>query len=392
MQQQQQQQQYGNYPYYGQPMYPPHTPYMGASGPPGPSNGYPPFYGPPNPQPPAQAPQNPNPPAPSPYSFDAAAYAVKPGTGTTSQSRRHRRNQTIPAPAAAAPLKSAMKKTMNNVMNTAETSIARQFSNSFGQSQPQNAPPPHNRSRVYSNPPNPQNMPETLEPDAPPFHMLVSFHGYNEIHIENIMKLALEEVRKVIWPQWPDGIESDTVIGHKCVVRFRNAPWDLSGANVKHAYKLIVEFFKLFQTRGYSFQTAVNIATATPRLIFQVTQPDPNAEFFLAYFSQDGRRVTLMNPPNHIEYSMGARLRNALPRNLVADRVVEESNRVIEVKRKPGSIAPDVEPAIYFVEVLKILSHLGFQLDATVPLGRRGPLGIRYTRELLIFKGSLPQS
>ena len=146
----QQQQQYGNYPYYPQPVYP-QTPYMGPNGP-GPSNGYPPFYGPPNPQAPVLAPQNPNPPAPSPYSFDAAAYAVKPGANSTLP-RRHRRNQTTAGTAPApAPLKSAMKKTVTNVFNNAEQSITRQFTNTFNQSQNQNPPP---RARVHSNPTNP---------------------------------------------------------------------------------------------------------------------------------------------------------------------------------------------------------------------------------------------
>ena len=63
--------------------------------------------------------------------------------------------------------------------------------------------------------------------------MFVSFHGYNELHIENIMTLALDEVRKVIWPKWPDGIESDVVLDSKYVVKFRNTPWDLSGSNVR---------------------------------------------------------------------------------------------------------------------------------------------------------------
>ena len=55
-----------------------------------------------------------------------------------------------------------------------------------------------------------------------------------------------------------------------------------------------------------------------------------------------------------------------------------------------GFPVPEVEAAPLFVEVLKILSQLGFQLDASIPLGRRGPLGIRYMRELLIFRGLLP--
>ena len=68
-----------------------------------------------------------------------------------------------------------------------------------------------------------------------------------------------------------------------------------------------------------------------------MTQPDPNTEFFIAYFSHDGRRLTLVNPPNHIELSMGARLRSALPNKVLSDNAVEEYTRVIEIKRKPNS-------------------------------------------------------
>jgi hypothetical protein len=75
----------------------------------------------------------------------------------------------------------------------------------------------------------------------------------------------------------------------------------------------------------------------TPRLIFQMTQPDPNTEFFIAYFSQDGRRFTLVNPPTHIELSIGARLRSVLPNKILSDNVVEDYTRVIEIKRKQNS-------------------------------------------------------
>lgn len=48
---------------------------------------------------------------------------------------------------------------------------------------------------------------------------------------------------------------------------------------------------------------------------------------------------------------------------------------------------PEVEPSVFFVEVLKILNQVGFHLDAAIPFNRRGALGIRNARELLIFKG-----
>jgi len=63
--------------------------------------------------------------------------------------------------------------------------------------------------------------------------MIISFHGYNELHIEHILPLALDELRRNIWPLWTDGLESDTVVGHTCIVKFRNTPWDLSGSNAR---------------------------------------------------------------------------------------------------------------------------------------------------------------
>ena len=185
-----QQQQYGNYPYYPQPAYP-QTPYMGPNGP-GPSNGYPPFYGPPT-QAPVLAPQNSNPTAPSPYSFDAAAYAVKPGANTTLP-KRHRKNLTTPTAPAPAPLKSAMKKTVTNALNSAEQSITRQFTHTFNPQQNQNPSGPPPRTRVYSNPTNPQIPKDEIEPSGRQFsfeaispHFLILFIYFaNSPHVRFI--------------------------------------------------------------------------------------------------------------------------------------------------------------------------------------------------------------
>jgi hypothetical protein len=86
-----------------------------------------------------------------------------------------------------------------------------------------------------------------------------------------------------------------------------------------------------------------------------MTQPDPNTEFFIAYFSQDGRRFTLVNPPTHIELSIGARLRSVLPNKILSDNVVEDYTRVIEIKRKPNS-----NGQLYKFHGLTLNSLLGF--------------------------------
>lgn len=143
------------YPNYGPYYYPP-FPQNNAP--------YPSFYGgPPPPTQPPQAPHTNNPPGPSPYSFDAGAYNLKPNASVVAQSRRHRKNSSTPATAApAAPLKSAMKKTVN-VFNQAEATIGRQLSNPFynpasGSQNNPNAPMQMPRPRVYSNPTYPENV------------------------------------------------------------------------------------------------------------------------------------------------------------------------------------------------------------------------------------------
>ncbi|KAF8198966.1 hypothetical protein BJ912DRAFT_1055087 [Pholiota molesta] len=322
------------------------------------NTGYPPFYGPPISQP-APAPHNNNPPAPAPYSFDAAAYNLKTTPSTTVPfPKQHRRHQTAAAAPAAPPLKSAMKKTMK-VFNTAETTLGRQFSNPFHNPAANANPNPAMqmpRPRAYSNPTTPQNLMRDdlyeTEPQEPvAYHMMVSFHGYNELRIEHVMKKALDDLRNLIWPLWKDGIETDIVLNNTCIVKFKNNPWDMGGPNIRQAYKLITAFFRLFQDKGYSFQTAVNISTPAPRLIFQVTQPDPRAHFFIAYFDHEGTRFTLIEPPNHIDISIGARLRSALPHKILSDQPMDEYARVIEIRKKPNSNVSEVEPSVLFVEI-----------------------------------------
>lgn len=77
----------------------------------------------------------------------------------------------------------------------------------------------------------------------------------------------------------------------------------------------------------------------TPRLIFQVLTPDLTSQFFVAYFSQGGRRLTLINPPGHIDLSIGAMLKDVLRSKISADYVVDENIRVIEVRKKAGGFA-----------------------------------------------------
>lgn len=142
--------------------------------------------------------------------------------------------------------------------------------------------------------------------------------------------------------------------------------------------------------------------------MFCVESPDPESHFFLAFFSSSGRRFTLVNPPSHIDLSLGAQLKASLPRKITTDHVEQSNLRVIEVKRKIGNsgiyaslqmlptlklifiLGPEVDYPLFLAHILKILNHLGFDLDATIPLPKRQSLGLRSSQEIMVFKGRVP--
>lgn len=53
--------------------------------------------------------------------------------------------------------------------------------------------------------------------------------------------------------------------------------------------------------------------------------------------------------------------------------------------QQPG---PEVEPQFFLMHVLKVLSEIGYNLVTSIPLGRKGPLGLRPGKELLVFRGT----
>ncbi|KAF9015147.1 hypothetical protein BDQ17DRAFT_1535872 [Cyathus striatus] len=354
-------QQYASYTYYAQPQQPyPHTP---AALP----NHYMPIYGPP-------AHSGP------PPTFDPAAYPSQPlQAPSVPRPNPHRRSNTTPA-RNNVPLKSALKKPAA-AASAPEVPIARTRTNSFSRNNPSNIPRPLNIPSMSYGQDN--RAPDT---SVAALHMFISFHGFNELRLENITELALKELRTTIWPLWSDGIESDTVTNHACTVKFRNAPWDMNGPKAYESLRFIVELWTLCTRRGYSFQTTIDTSTPAPRLVFQVAQTDFKSTVFLAYFSQGGRRLTLINPPQPIDYTIGSKLRVVLGRKMTSNDLVDDNIRVIEVAKGNG-FGGVVEPAHFLMHVLRIISEQHYELDAAVVLARRGPLGIRYRRELLVFKG-----
>ncbi|GLB36137.1 hypothetical protein LshimejAT787_0304250 [Lyophyllum shimeji] len=272
-----------------------------------------------------------------------------------SAAKIHRRTATTPAASAFLPLKSALKKPA-----AAPEALGRQATYPAAYpSQPASRPRLHsNNFRGYTSDHNHE--------DFRPLHMFMLFIGNNELRLENIMDPAMRELRATILPMWPDGVEADSQHGHDWTVRFRNNPW-------------------VFKDLMHQC-SAVNLGSPSPRLVFEVTSEDRTSHFFLAYFSRGGRRLTLIKPPAVVDDTLGSQLKAYLPRKITEESVGDDM-RVIEVKRL-GTSGPEVEPQFFLMHVLKVLSELGFNLVTGVPLGRKGPLGLRAGKELLVFRGT----
>ncbi|KAG6813804.1 hypothetical protein H0H92_007216 [Tricholoma furcatifolium] len=347
-------QSYGNHPYYNQQQY-----NYPAYVPPGPSNPYgPPYAYPSYPQ--RQELKEPPFIPPLPPGFQPP----------TPHTKAHRRSATT----AAVPLKSALKKPAQ----PANEGLSRQAT--YPAAYP-NIP----RPRLPSN--NLVKYPTDHNPDEfRPLHMFMSFIGNNELRIENIMEPGLLELRSTILPMWPDGVDVDTQHGHDWTVKFRNNPWTLEGLHAPRAWAIIVQLFTLFARRGFSFQSTMNFRNMTPRLVFEVTSEDRTSQFFIAYLSRGGRRLTLIKPPTIVDETLGHQLKAVLPRK-INEEAVGKDLRILEVK-KTDTGGFEAEPQFFLMHVLKILADLSYNLATGLPLGRKGPFGLRSGKELLVFRGS----
>ncbi|KAJ7125593.1 hypothetical protein C8R43DRAFT_710498 [Mycena crocata] len=231
------------------------------------------------------------------------------------------------------------------------------------------------------------NQVEMAEPNER-YHMFVTFKGDSELLLENTIETARKEISQKIVPLWPHGLETSHLAGGTdWTLKFKNAPWNMSGPDVAIAWKMIAALFTLFAVRGFNFLTSTKCTTTQPRLLFQITNSDRESSFFLAYFSRGGRRVTLINPPHHIAVAFGPKLRAFLPNQV---EVIEEKDLLmVETKRQIGGVG--VKHSHFLMQILKAIASMHFDLNATVTMARGGPLGMGSRRELFVFKGIIPE-
>ncbi|KIK70967.1 hypothetical protein GYMLUDRAFT_33057 [Collybiopsis luxurians FD-317 M1] len=374
------QQFYNSYP--TQPNYY-NLPYDGS----GPYNGYTPAYSHPQPQLTwGSTPYAQNSGLPPPMQLQSGAAPPVPNSHRSS----HRRRATMPSQSSK-PLRSALKQ------NGAQAPVP-------------STPAPLQRKRALSNSKRDyynMPMPTTAAdytvgfnnnhvfqlPQDESAYMFVSFHGTDELHIENLAHKAMDEIRREIFGMWPGRLILDELVNTQWRVRFQNAPWALRDENVQWAWRMLVRLFTLFEERGFTYNTTIDVGSSSPRLQFVAAQQSL-CKFFIATITNKGRTFTMVDPPIEVLRDFTVGLQSALPGHISRndpDQLGETSLRVVELRRQHTHNGSEITINQFHCQLFRILDNMGYQLCATLPMARRGPLstlGFGPRQELLVFKSA----
>lgn len=118
----------------------------------------------------------------------------------------------------------------------------------------------------------------------------------------------------------------------------------------------------------------------------------------------------MVDPPQTIGEVIGSRLRAAWPHKISADRTPEDGIYTVGLRTttfgckwrcvisfayaclKSVFAAYTLDKHLFMSYALQEIRSLGYQFVASVPLGRRGPLGLGSRREVLVFKDMMSKS
>ncbi|CAK5264426.1 unnamed protein product, partial [Mycena citricolor] len=217
----------------------------------------------------------------------------------------------------------------------------------------------------------------TARTDA--YHMFVTFKGEGELLLENTLENAVKEISEV-FKIWPHGLEHESMRGSTWRIKFRNSPWNMNGADVHYAWRLINRMFSLFAIRGFVFKTLSKGSASHPRLIFQITSTESSPSFFIAFLSRKGRRISLVAPPELVALEFGPRLERLLPGQIQLSEDPRLDLMVVDTVRDKNGVI--IKPSDFLMQVLKVLVDLRYSLNATIPLVKGNTWKVGSRREL----------
>ncbi|KAF8922571.1 hypothetical protein CPB85DRAFT_1427865 [Mucidula mucida] len=164
--------------------------------------------------------------------------------------------------------------------------------------------------------------------------MFVYFQGNSEFVVEYATAHAQKEIRAHLLGIWTDGIEDevkkDPLHLH---LKFHGAPWNMTGPN-KELWNMIITLFRIFALRGYGLSSVINLGFPPPRLVFCKQPRDNSTGFFLAFFSKNGYRVSLVHPPKLVDQSVVTSLHRAFPGFIDRNEMTSSGVRILELSKE----------------------------------------------------------
>ncbi|KAF8140275.1 hypothetical protein EV363DRAFT_338338 [Boletus edulis] len=230
--------------------------------------------------------------------------------------------------------------------------------------------------------------PTNINPSFLPDHMFVSFHGTNELRLGNVAyQDTLDEIKEHIIPMWPHGVSNQMMSSLSWRVTFSRNPWSATGSDAIIVKRMISELFTCLSRRDYQYLTSLHTGYAYPQLVFRDMPEDEDSDFFVAYMSRSGHKMTLVRPPRRVGEQLGPRLRTAWPFKIAAQSATEEEIYSVELKRNTFG-APELDRDVFASHALREISSLGYKLEATLSLPGAGFLGFGGKKEVWVFRGA----
>ncbi|EED83957.1 predicted protein [Postia placenta Mad-698-R] len=175
---------------------------------------------------------------------------------------------------------------------------------------------------------------------------------------------TLDDLRESILPMWPQGVAAEESKRDYWRVRFGGSPWTCVGADAILCGVCIICFsMTLTDMRIQSTETRVSLVRGLGTTGILV----PN------------------HGPNGMRKQLAQTLRPLFPRKVQSFGANEDGVHIIEVKRD-GLRSREMSKNIFHACMLREFNHLGYKLDGSVQLGKKGPLGFGSRREAWIFR------
>ncbi|EJD04129.1 uncharacterized protein FOMMEDRAFT_155254 [Fomitiporia mediterranea MF3/22] len=216
-----------------------------------------------------------------------------------------------------------------------------------------------------------------------PAHLILSLNGTCRMNLSSVIyQETVDNIRERVLTMWPDGVIFQTYRDetNEFLVQFSGTPWTARGSLGLMAMKMILELFAVLARQGYACISAIDTGHTA---IFSVNQPESSAEFAMIIFSNNRRKIKLINHAHQFCESLTDLVHEQFPHRIRSASWDDSDMYQIEMKRLDFDNIAD----LMIATILEHASSSGLKLEGTIPLSHSGFWGfLQGRKELWIFR------